>query len=132
MKPIEKDKLFCALDRAVKSISKSEKSLIFSVGNTQKRVSACSILYVESFAHTINVTTTLETFKVKMTMCDMEKTLGDGFVRCHRSYIVGIKHISSINKSEIVLDCGITIPLSRSEQKAVHNSFIHYYKEYLQ
>lgn len=132
MKPVEKEKMFNTLDRAVKNISKTERTLLFSIGNTQKRVSADSIVYVESFYHNIKVVTVAEAFEVKMTMYDMEKMLGEGFVRCHRSYVVGIKHISSINTSEIVLDSGIKLPLSRSAQNTVRNDFIHYYKEGLQ
>ena len=132
MKPVAKDKLFDALNRAVKNISRFEKSIILNPGNAQKKISVDSIVYAESFFHTIKVTTTTENFEVKMTMYDMEKTLGDGFVRCHRSYIVGIRHISSINKSEIVLDSGSKIPLSRSAQNTVYDCFINYYKDYLQ
>lgn len=131
MKPVEKEQLFRVLDCAAGNMEKAEKNILFSVGNTQKKVPAESIVYVESFLHTIKVTTTTETFDVKMAMYDMEELLGEDFIRCHRSYIVGIQHIASINRSEILLDIGTSIPLSRSAQTAVHNCFINYYKEYL-
>lgn len=128
MKPIKKEKFFNTLNRAVENISKAKRSLIFSIGNLQKRVLADSILYAESFVHMVNITTMTENFKVKMTMYNIEKLFGDGFVRCHRSYIVGIKHISTINSSEIILDSGIKIPISRSAIKTVYDSFVNYYK----
>ena len=58
---------------------------------------------------------------------NFEKLLGDGFIRCHRSYLVGLKHIARLSKTEVVLDIGKSLPLSRSAASTVHKAFISYY-----
>ena len=58
---------------------------------------------------------------------NIEKMLGEGFVRCHRSYLVGLKHIARLSKTEVILDNGKTLPLSRSAAAPVHKAFISYY-----
>ena len=57
----------------------------------------------------------------------VEKAQGE-FVRCHRSYIVGIKYIKSIKKADITLDNGMVIPLSRGNYQEVNQAFIRYFK----
>lgn len=132
VKPVKQEVLFEILDRAVNNLSKKERFLFFSIGNAQKRVPVDSIMYVESFLHTVEMTTVSESFKIKKTIRDMEKELGEQFVRCHRSYIVGIRFIALICRGEVVLDSGKRIPLSRNAQKTVHDSYMNYYKDYLQ
>ena len=42
-----------------------------------------------------------------------------GFVRCHQSYIVNIKHIVEFNNSHILLSNGMSIPISRAYAKEI-------------
>jgi DNA-binding LytR/AlgR family response regulator len=59
----------------------------------------------------------------------MEKQLeSHGFVRCHRSYLVGLRHIRRIAKNCAVLDNGTEVPLSRSAYHKVNQAFIGYYR----
>lgn len=39
-------------------------------------------------------------------MQEAEKLLGEGFIRCHRSYLVGLKHIARLSRTEVILDNG--------------------------
>ena len=55
------------------------------------------------------------------------EALGEGFIRCHRSYLVGLKHIARLSKTEVILDSGKTLPLSRGAVPLVHKAFISYY-----
>lgn len=59
---------------------------------------------------------------VKMTMQSITERLPkDNFVRIHRSYIVSVDHILSVNKKEVILD-GFNIPVSSGYCDAL-NSF---------
>ena len=51
------------------------------------------------------------------------------FVKCHRSYIVNVKHINSITKNKVFLSNGMKIPISRSKYKEVSDAFINYVNE---
>lgn len=61
----------------------------------------------------------------------MKKTLHEAasgsFIRTHRSYLVGVRYIQSISKTDVTLDSGRKIPPSRSNYQAVHQTFIRYF-----
>ncbi|MDE5575818.1 MAG: LytTR family transcriptional regulator DNA-binding domain-containing protein, partial [Oscillospiraceae bacterium] len=50
-------------------------------------------------------------------------------VSCHRSYVVNIGSIRKISRTEITMDSGKKIPLSRRSYDSVNRAFIDYYKE---
>lgn len=127
MKPVKEDKLFAVLDRAVASLKKKERTILLPVGGETMRLPVSRIQYVEAFSHTVAIMTTEDTFQIKMPISEIEKQLGEGFVRCHRSYLVGLKHIARLSKTEVVLDSGKSLPLSRSAAPLVHKAFVSYY-----
>lgn len=51
------------------------------------------------------------------------------FFRCHRSYIVNLRHVQYYNKNEIRLDNEDRIPLSKRRYKSFGLAFMHYLKE---
>ena len=127
MKPVKQDKLFAVLDRAVAAIQKTERVVLLPVDGEMLRLPMGQIEYVEAFSHAVAVTTEADTIQVKMPISEIEKLLGEGFVRCHRSYLVGLKHIARLSKTEVILDSGKALPLSRSAAAFVHKAFISYY-----
>lgn len=132
MKPVSFDKLSEVLDRAADKLDRTEKSVIFTLDGEIIRVAVREIVSVEAFAHSCNLTTSNTRFELKTGISAIEKLLyeaaGGEFVRCHRSYIVGVKYIRSISKTDITLDGGVKIPLSRSNYQAVNQAFIRYFK----
>lgn len=56
-------------------------------------------------------------------------SLPDTFFRCHRSYIVNLRHVQLYDKNEICLDNEERIPLSKRRYKSFGLAFMHYLKE---
>ena len=127
MKPVRQDKLFAVLDRAIAAMQKTERVILLPVGGEMLRLPVGQVEYVEAFSHTAAIVTDADMIHVKMSITEIEKMLGDGFVRCHRSYLVGLKHIARLSKTEVILDNRKTLPLSRSAAASVHKAFIAYY-----
>ena len=127
MKPVKQDKLFAVLDRAIAAIQKTERVILLPVGGEMLRLPVGQVQYVEAFSHTVAIVTGSDTIQIKMPISEIEKILGNGFIRCHRSYLVGLKHIARLSKTEVILDKGKTLPLSRSAAATVHKAFISYY-----
>ena len=127
MKPVKQEKLFAVLDRAVAAAEKTERVILLPVGGEMLRLPVGQVEYVEAFSHTVALITGTDTIQVKMSISEIEKLLGEGFVRCHRSYLVGLKHIARLSKTEVILDSGKSLPLSRSAAASVHKAFIAYY-----
>lgn len=127
MKPVSECKLCEVLDRAAANCRKQKRMILLKTSYENRRIDADSVIYAEAFAHSVNICTSDGDLEVKMSMTDAEKLLGDGFVRCHRSYIVSLRYISRITKTEVVLDNGKALPLSRNSYNAVNQAFISYY-----
>jgi len=129
MKPVNEQKLFEVLDKACKRLGKTERTILIKAEGESVCIPVGSIVYIESFAHTVEITTNKEKIKAGLSISDIEKKLGDGFMRCHRSYIVGLKYIKRIRQNEVILDNDISIPLSRRLYTKVNQAFIRFFKE---
>ena len=126
MKPVDESKLFAVLSRAATQATKAERQLLLPVEGEILRIQESQILYIESFAHYLEIVLISGKINVRMPAHKLEQQLGMGFVRCHRSYLVGLRHISKITKTDVVLDNGKTIPLSRRMYGAVNEAFVGY------
>lgn len=128
MKPVKKEKLFSVLDRAVENLGKKEESLVLETENGVLRVNFSEIMLAEAKGHDTVLTLTSRIETAKIGINDLEKKLDTSFVRSHRSYLVGLRHITRITKTDVILDNGALIPLSRRMYAEVNQKFIDFYK----
>lgn len=112
MKPVSSEKLVSVLDRAVKNIGREKKAVLLPVDGEIIRVTVEDIQCVEAFDHLLEITAH-EIYTVKLPLHEMEALLGDGFVCVHRGCLANLEHIKKITKTDVVLDCGKTLPVSR-------------------
>lgn len=125
MKPVSEQKLMEVLDRAVTHLRKSKRTVLFHMGSGNVRIPADDIYYAEAFSHYVTLYTNDGQENFNMSLSNMEKLLGDGFFRCHRSYIVNMKHVRRITRNAMILDIGKEIPLSRALYDDANQAFIH-------
>ena len=92
------------------------------------RIALRSSYYVEVFSHSCILHTTDGNIEYKISISSLEKELGDGFVRVHRSCLVNIDRIKKIVKTEGLLDNGETVPLSRRKYNEVNLAFIEHFR----
>lgn len=128
VKPVRKEKLFSVMDRAVLTMRKREPFLLLTMNQTLSRVPVSSVISAEAFAHYVLVTAQTGTCELRENISVLSEQLGNDFVRPHRSYLVNLRYIHSISKTEILLDTGVVIPLSRYNYQKVNQAFINYYK----
>ncbi len=50
----------------------------------------------------------------------------DGFIKCHRSYIVSIPNVNLFNSSEIIMNSGCRIPIARGAGKVFRDAYFSY------
>lgn len=124
MKPINKDKLFSVLDRAVEKLAKNEKILNFEIGSQMFRIPVYQIRYADVFGNYVTIYAS-EELKVKMTLSELETKLDERFYRVGRSAIVNLTMISRVTKTEIKLNDGTSIPLPRGAYDGVNRAIIH-------
>ena len=129
MKPVNEQKLFDVPDKAFRRINKPERVLLFAGYGQNVRILLNTIVYAKSFAHTVEIMMNDDIVKARISISELETKLGEGFIRCHRSYIVGVKYIKRITKNEVILDNEKRIPLSRRLYNKVNQEFIRFFKE---
>jgi len=124
MKPVKENKFFEVLDKAVSRIKKASRIITFPKTGGDIKISAEDIIYAEVLSHTVilNLTKSKEEFQMRIT--DMEILLGEGFFKCHRSYIVSLEYVRRVTKTAMILNDGREIPLSRNLYDAANQAFI--------
>lgn len=125
LKPVERERLFDVLERAAVRRGSAEELIVVSDG-TSLHIAADEIVSVEAFGRR----TELRLSDGRALSCDMP--LGrfegvKGLIRCHRSYLVGLRYVRAISKTAVFTDGGGELPLSRRLYKDVNDRFIEYY-----
>lgn len=129
IKPIKKEKLCECLDKCITKIPKRQNSILLDTKRGIERVIQSDIVYIEAFAHFIEINTINNKYMVKKKISAIEKELDQSiFVRCHRSYIVGAKYIKRIKGNQLELDNGDVIPVSRRRYSNTNMAFIKYFR----
>lgn len=129
IKPVEEQKLDECLSRAADKIQNEEKTIIIEVDGAFNRIKQKDILYIEAFAHSIDINIINRKYTVRKSISEIEKELdGKSFIRCHRSYIAGLRYIKKIENNELELDNGSVLPISRRQYANTNVAFIRYFK----
>ena len=120
VKPVDDRKLRCVLDRIVSRTKERSREFILVSKERQKRkLFLDDIFYFEIRGRVIEVHGAEGIFTYYEQIGVLEKNLqGKGFCRCHKSYLVNLRHVDGYNRQEAILDCGerVTIAKRRYEQ----------------
>lgn len=130
-KPLDTNKLVEALGEIEKRFLQ-EKTILLHTSEQDVMVPVSSILYVEAMKNDVYYTVLehqhtdcVRTYKVRGKLAEAEEQLkGDGFFRCHRSYLVQLMYVVSYTSKEVVLKTGITLPISRGKAGALKSAIV--------
>ncbi len=129
LKPVAPERLFGVLDR-LKLKKKQEEKLFFQTEKGPVSLAPSRIWYVEARAHQCVLYTEDEEYTLRASISETIAQLGGRreFVRCHRSYLVNLCHVSAIVKPELILDDRRRLPVSRSAEKEVNRIFVEIFR----
>jgi len=128
MKPVNENKFFEVLDKAVKNLENESKQILtVTINREDIIILPRDIIFIESSLQYIIINTKYEQYKVKMSLTEIEEKLGSGFFKCTRSFIVGLRYVRKISKTEVILTNGAVIPLGRGLYKNINKAFIKYF-----
>jgi DNA-binding LytR/AlgR family response regulator len=83
------------------------------------RINEKSISYLKAFDNYCYIVTATKTYLVPHTLKNISEQLqSNDFIKTHRSYVVNLKHVLSVDKSTLSLD-NETIPVSASQKSLV-------------
>lgn len=129
LKPIDREKLFNAMDNYRKSIADSRYILIKNK-NENTRINIDDIIYIEAADKHCWIRTVNDSYLYKNTLALIEKQLPkDMFIRSHRTYLVGFKHIISHTTTEILFDNNEKAMISKLKLTPFKNAFTNYIKK---
>ncbi|MDE7297224.1 MAG: LytTR family DNA-binding domain-containing protein [Lachnospiraceae bacterium] len=126
IKPVDAGRLGPVLDRAADNLAYRERSVLLSTADGSIKVPLADILYVESENVYIIVHTARENYRTRMALRKFEEQLDETFFKVHRSFVVGLRHVKKITRTDVTMTNGDVVPLSRGVYDAVHAALIRY------
>lgn len=125
-KPVDIEQLREALLLSYHKHSRKEGLTITAEGKVHN-VQFKDIFYIESDARDIRVVLRDKTLVAHMKISDTEKLMpGEHFFRCHRSYIVNLSGIESMERYQATMKNGDTVAISQQMYSELKNRYYKY------
>lgn len=115
LKPVDMGKLKKILSRAVMKFAQdSQDFIIINKERQNKKLLLKDIVYFEIRGRVVYVHSAGGIFDYYDQISILEQSLRDkGFFRCHKSFLVNLKHVDTYNREEIILDNGEKIVIAK-------------------
>lgn len=124
IKPADERKLMPVLDRAVNNLNYRQRSVLLSSPDGDIKVSLADIQYIESQNVYIEVHTVKGVYRSRISLAKFAEQLDETFIKVHRSYIVGLKYVKMISRTNITMVNGDTVPIARGMYDEAHAALI--------
>lgn len=106
-KPIDKYRLFRNLKDAVERYNRISVNYVIDFDGKSIKINSDDIIMIESVGRKLQMITEKQTYILNGSMQKWSEKLNlPSFYMCHRSYIVNIKHVTSVDKDMVYLDDG--------------------------
>lgn len=126
IKPVNEGKLLPVLDRAVSNLEYRQRSVLVASPDGDVKVSLADICYVESENVHVAVHTVSGVYRSRISLTKFAEQLDETFIKVHRSYIVGLKYVKMISRTNITMLNGDLVPISRGMYDEIHAALIKY------
>ncbi len=133
LKPLKAEKVWDCLDRVEKRTD-THRYLTFKGEDGVYRLDETAIYMVEAQGHNCRIAVKEDkqysSYLVRESFTQVSYKLApEIFVKCHRSYLCGLRHIHHIEKNTLTFDNQEKIPVSRQMYTKVNEAFIQFYKQ---
>ncbi|MNZ18733.1 Transcriptional regulatory protein YpdB [compost metagenome] len=132
VKPMDSVKFYKVLQSAVENIQikdrKEEPFTIIKKGHSTYKIYHHQLYYAEVLGRRIKLHTVegIHEFNGKLT--ELEDSLGPGFYRIHRSYLVNLSYISSYDAAEVTLDHGQQLVIAQKKYPNFVQAYLQFMK----
>lgn len=128
-KPVQREYLLAMLEKIKKNTEENQsKRIAVSFQGAISKIDEDKILYIESDRHIIKIMTDDKIFTSYEKLSDFHKRLSSGFVFSHKSFIVNMDKIKTLNSNSIILENDMIVPVSRSKYQECKESYLNYLK----
>lgn len=126
LKPVTGEKLCSVLQKAAARLKNREKELVLELPDGMVRLPLYEIRYLEVMKNYVTVHAE-ETYSIKRPLNGLEPELDGSFYRTHRSYLVNLRYVKRITRSEVILKDGTEVPLARGKYDGINQAMIAYF-----
>lgn len=124
-KPIVKDQLFHALDRAICEVNANR--FTFTAEGASHIIRMKDIYYFEVFNHHTILHAAHEHFTFRATLKEVAEKLPKGYFGSpHQSYLVNFMHVQTATAGNLCLTNGAVVPVSRRRQQEFESQLYRY------
>ena len=114
-KPVDHKQVNEAMDRCGHTVDEHARFIEVFSHRTPVRVKLRDIRYIETYQRHSVIYTARGDVETSATMDMLVKLVGGTpYVRCHRNYLINMRMIERLDKTEVVLKCGAHIPIGRA------------------
>lgn len=109
--------------------SRTDRQIFLPVNGSIRQVSPKDIYYIEIAGRKSRIWQEKEEWDTSLSFTELERMLkGQGFVRCHQSFLVNCRHVKNFRTSSMELTDGRKVPVSKHRVKEVRQNFFDYMK----
>ena len=128
MKPVSFEKISEVLSRAAENLGKTSPAILINTNGENVKLILSDIYCVEAVGHTLKITCTDGDITVNQSLSSFKSNIGNDFISTHRSFVVNLEHIKRISKTDVILDNGKSVPVSRRMYEDINKAFVAYYR----
>ncbi|MCD8025780.1 MAG: LytTR family DNA-binding domain-containing protein [Clostridiales bacterium] len=127
VKPVTFEGVTEAMHRLAQLRKKKRTMISLQTGSTSCSVYLDEISYIQSMGHAKElVLTNGKIIRLWTPMAELEKLLGENFLKLNRSTIVNMEHIEQMGTNACVLHDGTRLEFARRERTAVKTAYDNY------
>ena len=101
----------------------------FRMGGETVCLDRRKILYLESSVRTLRLVSPEGEYRFYGSLDKIQEDLGEGFLRCHRSFLINLGHLRGYKNGTAYMDNGRGIPVSRLRGKEFSSVILEYMKD---
>lgn len=123
-KPVDEKRLAAALDWDLRGRKEKAAFVLWAKGVA---IPANDIFYLEISGHKVAVYTRDDVFYVTETLSALEpKLLEHSFCHSHFSFLVNLAHVKRLGRTEVILENGQTVPISRRYYRSLMEQYLNW------
>ena len=120
VKPFTQEAVETALDRCLLLVGEAERFVELTVDREPRRVLLSKLRWAESWGNVCTLHLEDAELNTWLSLEELSALLDDTrFLRCQRSYLVNLDHVSGLRGGNFVLTDGVLIPVSRDGRAAM-------------
>ncbi len=126
LKPVTKEDMEQVFEK-IQEVSKKSQKLVIDSFQGKKVISWSDVLYVEIQGRYLDIHCENESCTLMKSLKEFEEEWNDGrFYRIHRNYLVNLERVCQFTDTEVTLDNGIKLQISRRRSVCFKDSLMNY------